>query len=88
MADELLRLARASNDNRTKLALIEMATELRVMAQRLQPDVRPRGALSPSPAQPDCCLARPLALASSRYEHRSARCLSRPWLDRAATSPA
>jgi hypothetical protein len=41
MADELLRLARASNDNRTKLALIEMATELRVMAQRLQPDVRP-----------------------------------------------
>jgi hypothetical protein len=43
MADELLRLARASNDTRTKLALIEMATELRVMAQRLQPDVRPRG---------------------------------------------
>jgi hypothetical protein len=47
MADELLRLARESNDTRTKLALIEMATELRVMAQRLQPDVRPRGPSHP-----------------------------------------
>jgi hypothetical protein len=39
MADELLRLARESNELRIKLALIEMATELRVVAQHLQRDV-------------------------------------------------
>ena len=42
MADELLRLARESNELRIKLALIEMATELRVVAQHLQRDVLPR----------------------------------------------
>jgi hypothetical protein len=35
--DQLLRLARESNDTRTKLALIEMATELRVMASAYSP---------------------------------------------------
>jgi hypothetical protein len=34
-ADEGLRLARKINQVRTKLALIEMATEFRVMAQHL-----------------------------------------------------
>jgi hypothetical protein len=37
MADELLRLARESNDTRTKLALIEMATELRLELLRHPP---------------------------------------------------
>jgi len=43
MADELLKLARQSNKRRINLALIEMATELRLMAQQLKRDVRPRG---------------------------------------------
>ena len=47
MADELLRLARESNELRIKLALIEMATELRVVAQHLQRDVLPRGPSHP-----------------------------------------
>jgi hypothetical protein len=46
-ADECLRLARDSIEIRTKLALIEMGTELRVLAQHLERDSRPR-----SPSQP------------------------------------
>ena len=46
-AEELLRLARESNELRIKLALIEMATELRVVAQHLQRDVLPRGPSHP-----------------------------------------
>jgi len=40
-------LARESNELRIKLALIEMATELRVVAQHLQRDVLPRGPSHP-----------------------------------------
>ena len=36
MADELLKLAPKSDDVRTKLALIEMATELRVIAHHFK----------------------------------------------------
>jgi hypothetical protein len=46
-ADECLRLARESIEIRTKLALIEMGTELRVLAQHLEPESRAR-----SPSQP------------------------------------
>jgi hypothetical protein len=41
-ADECLRLARESNELRTKLALIEIGTELRVVAQHFEGDVRRR----------------------------------------------
>jgi hypothetical protein len=44
-ADEGLRLARESNEIRIKLALIEIGTEFRVMAQHLERDPR-------SPSQP------------------------------------
>jgi hypothetical protein len=43
MADELLRLARASNDTRTKLALIEMGGRIARHGPALTADVRPRG---------------------------------------------
>jgi hypothetical protein len=46
-ADDCLRLARDSNEINVKLALIEMATEFRVMAQHLEGDTRPR-----SPSRP------------------------------------
>ena len=46
MADKLLRLARESNELRIKLVSIEMATELRVVAQHFR-DVLPRGPSHP-----------------------------------------
>jgi hypothetical protein len=43
-AEDCLRLARETREMYVKMALIELATEFFVMAQHLEPEVRPRGA--------------------------------------------
>jgi hypothetical protein len=43
-AEDCLRLARETDEMYVKMALIELATEFRVMAQHLEPEARPRGA--------------------------------------------
>jgi hypothetical protein len=43
-AEDCLRLARETREMYVKMALIELATEFRVVAQHLESEARPRGA--------------------------------------------
>jgi hypothetical protein len=43
-AEDCLRLADAIDEMYAKMALIELATKFRVMAEHLEPEARPRGA--------------------------------------------